>query len=180
MQCIDINTLEPVWIYNVQDDTDSTIVLEETDEGVFIYTGNEVDLRCLDLPKPAYADCQLRKLNALTGELIWEKSYRCIYQSGVNGGLLSTPVLGKNDISNMVIFNVSKTGDTQSGKMVALDKTTGEEIWVKDLTYYSWSSPVDFLAEDGKTYMVFCDLKGDMHLMDPKTAKFWTHPVGPM
>ncbi|NLN65709.1 MAG: PQQ-like beta-propeller repeat protein [Clostridiaceae bacterium] len=171
LQCIDINTLEPVWIYNVQDDTDSTIVLEETDEGVFIYTGNEVDLRCLDLPKPAYADCQLRKLNALTGELIWEKSYRCIYQSGVNGGLLSTPVLGKNDISNMVIFNVSKTGDTQSGKMVALDKTTGEEIWVKDLTYYSWSSPVDFLAEDGKTYMVFCDFKGDMHLMDPKNGK---------
>jgi outer membrane protein assembly factor BamB len=85
--------------------------------------------------------------------------------------LLSTPVLGKNDISNMVIFNVSKTGDTQSGKMVALDKTTGEEIWVKDLTYYSWSSPVDFLAEDGKTYMVFCDFKGDMHLMDPKNGK---------
>lgn len=167
LQCIDINTLEPVWIYNVEDDTDSTIVLEETDEGVFLYTGNEADLRCLDKPQPAFADCQLRKFNALTGELIWEKSYSCIYQSGVNGGLLSTPVLGKNDISDRVIFNISKTGDKTRGKMVALDKRTGEEIWVKDLPYYSWSSPVDFTSDEGKTYMIFCDFNGDMHLMDP-------------
>ena len=44
LQCIDINTLEPVWIANIEDDTDSTIVLEETDEGVFLYTGNEADI----------------------------------------------------------------------------------------------------------------------------------------
>lgn len=167
LQCIDINTLEPVWIANVQDDTDATIVLEETSEGVFLYTGNEADLRCLNQPQPAFADCQLRKFNALTGELIWEKGYSCIYQYGVNGGLLSTPVLGKNDIDHMVIFNICKTGDKQSGKMVALDKKTGEEIWAKDLADYSWSTPVDFLADDGKTYMIFCDFKGDMHLMDP-------------
>lgn len=171
LQCIDINTLEPVWIYNVEDDTDSTIVLEETSDGVFIYTGNEADLRCLDQPQPAYADSQLRKFNALTGELIWERGYRCIYQSGVNGGLLSTPVLGKNDIADRVIFNVCKTGDKESGKMVALDKKTGEEIWVKDLTYYSWSTPVDFRSDDGKTYMIFCDFHGDMHLMDPMNGE---------
>ncbi len=171
LQCIDINTLEPVWIYNVQDDTDSTIVLEETSEGVFLYTGNEADLRCLHQPEPAFADCQLRKFNALTGELLWEKGYNCIYQAGVNGGLLSTPVLGKNDLSDRVIFNISKTGDKKTGKMVALDKKTGEEIWVKELPYYSWSSPADFTSEDGKTYMIFCDSNGDMHLMDPMNGE---------
>ncbi len=170
LQCIDINTLEPVWIANVYDDTDATIVLEETDEGVFIYTGNEADLRCIGKPQPSYADCQLRKFNALTGELIWEKSYECIYQYGVNGGLLSTPVIGKNDISNLVIFNICKTNDWQSGKMLALDKKTGEEVWVKELANYSWSSPVDFLSDDGKTYMIFCDYAGNMHLMDPMTG----------
>lgn len=170
LQCIDINTLEPVWIANLEDDTDSTMVLEETDEGVFLYTGNEADLRCVEQPQPAFADCQIRKFNAITGEQIWEKEYRCIYQPGVNGGLLSTPVLGKNDISDRVIFNIAKTGDKQSGKMVALDKQTGEEIWVKDLENYSWSSPVDFLSDDGKTYMIFCDFAGEMHLMDPNNG----------
>ena len=106
----------------------------------------------------------------MTGELIWEKSYECIYQYGVNGGLLSTPVIGKNDISNLVIFNICKTNDWQSGKMLALDKKTGEEVWVKELANYSWSSPVDFLSDDGKTYMIFCDYAGNMHLMDPMTG----------
>ena len=95
LQCIDINTLEPVWIANLEDDTDATIVLEETHEGVFIYTGNEVDLRAIGKPQPAYADCQLRKFNALTGELIWERSYSCIYQNGVNGAYCQHRCLGK-------------------------------------------------------------------------------------
>ena len=167
LQCIDINTLEPVWIANVEDDTDATIVLEETNEGVFLYTGNEVDIRAIGKPQPVFTDCQLRKFNALTGELVWERSYSCIYQNGVNGGLLSTPVIGKNDISDIVIFNICKTTDWKSGKMVALSKKTGEEVWVKDLANYSWSSPVDFLSDDGKTYMIFCDYAGQMHLMDP-------------
>ncbi len=170
LQCIDINTLEPVWIANVEDDTDSTIVLEETDEGVFLYTGNEADIRCIGKPSPSSAACQLRKFNALTGDLIWKKEYSCIYQTGVNGGLLSTPVLGKDDISDLIIFNISKTEDKQKGKMVALNKKTGDEVWVKDLDYYSWSSPVDFMSNDGKTYMIFCDFLGKMHLMDPKNG----------
>jgi|LFRM01.1.fsa_nt_gb outer membrane protein assembly factor BamB len=170
LQCIDINTLEPVWIANLEDDTDSTIVIEETDEGVFLYTGNEADIRCIN-GQTRSADCQLRKFNALTGELVWQKEYNCIYQAGVNGGLLSTPVVGKNDISNLVIFNIAKTDDAKSGKMVALDKKTGKEVWVKDLENYSWSSPVDFLSDDGKTYMIFCDFAGNMHLIDPKNGE---------
>ncbi|MGI6299050.1 MAG: hypothetical protein ACOX1T_07795 [Saccharofermentanales bacterium] len=38
--CLDINKLEPVWAYNVGDDSDSTMTLEETEDGVFIYHGN--------------------------------------------------------------------------------------------------------------------------------------------
>ena len=37
LQCLDIHKMEPVWIYNVKDDTDSTIVIEETEEGVPLY-----------------------------------------------------------------------------------------------------------------------------------------------
>ena len=32
--CLDINKLEPVWMYDTKDDTDSTIVLEEEEDGV--------------------------------------------------------------------------------------------------------------------------------------------------
>ncbi len=170
LQCLDLNTLKPVWIYETKDDTDATIVIEETDEGVFLYTANQVDKRG-EGGKAATADCNIRKLNALTGELVWQKDYKCVYQYYINGGALGTPILGKDDISNMVIFNICFTGSNSDGTMVALDKKTGEEIWKKKLTSYSWCSPLDFKSSDGKTYMVYTDFAGYMHLVDPINGK---------
>jgi len=168
IQCLDINTLEPVWIYKAGDDTDSTITLEETKEGVFLYTANEVDKRGKAGSK---ANCNIRKLNALTGELVWQKDYSCVYQNYINGGALATPIIGKNDISDIVIFNIALTGSVSDGTLVALDKKTGKEVWKRHLESYSWSSPVDFMSDDGKTYMILCDYGGYMHLIDPKTGE---------
>ncbi len=168
IQCLDINKLEPVWIFKSGDDTDSSITLEETDEGVFLYTANEIDKRG---KSGARANCNIRKINALTGELVWQKDYSCVYQNYINGGALATPVIGKNDISDIVIFNVALTGSTSDGTLVALDKKTGKEVWKRQLDAYSWSSPVDFMSKDGKTYMLLCDFKGYMHLIDPKTGE---------
>ncbi|PYG90301.1 PQQ enzyme-like repeat protein [Ruminiclostridium sufflavum DSM 19573] len=170
MQCIDLNTLKPVWIYETGDDTDATTIVEETEKGVFLYTANQVDKRGEDGKNP-YADCNIRKFNALTGELIWQKDYQCVYNYYINGGAIGTPVLGKDDISNMVIFNICFTGSNSDGTMVALDKNTGEEIWKKKLASYSWCSPVDFKSSDGKTYMVYTDFAGYMHLVDPMNGK---------
>lgn len=167
IQCLDINKLEPVWIYKGGDDTDSTITVDDTEDGVFIYTANEVDKRG---KAGSRANCNVRKINALTGELIWQKDYSCAYQSYINGGALATPVVGKDDISDIVIFNIALTGSTSDGTLVALDKKTGNEVWKRHLEAYSWSSPVDFKSDDGKTYMLLCDFKGDMRLIDPKTG----------
>ncbi len=168
IQCLDINTLEPVWIYNSGDDTDSTITIEETEDGVFLYTANEIDKRG---KAGSRANCNIRKINALTGELVWLRDYSCAYQNYINGGALATPVIGKNDISDIVIFNVALTGTTNDGTLVAIDKKTGEEVWKRHLEAYSWSSPVDFMSDDGKTYLILCDFAGDMHLIDPKTGE---------
>jgi outer membrane protein assembly factor BamB len=168
--CLDINTLKPVWIYDVGDDTDTTTVIEETPEGVFLYTANEIDKRSQNNSSPT-APCNIRKFNALTGELIWQKDYECYYQFYINGGSLGTPIMGKNDISDLIIFPICFTGSTMDGKLVALDKKTGEEVWARNLAAYSWSSPVAFQANDGKTYAVFCDYNGDLHLFDPRTGK---------
>ncbi len=170
LQCLDLNTMKPVWIYDTKDDTDATIVIEETDEGVFLYTANQVDKRG-ENGKATVADCNIRKLNALTGELVWQKDYQCVYNYYINGGALGTPVLGKDDISNMVIFNICFTGSNSDGTMVALDKKTGEEIWKKKLASYSWCSPLDFKSADGKTWMVYTDFAGNMHLVDPMNGK---------
>ncbi len=168
-QCLDVNTMKPVWTYDVGDDTDSTTVIEETDKGVFLYTANQVDKRSQISKKAENAN--IRKFNALTGELIWQRDYSCQYNFYINGGSLGTPLLGKDDISDLIIFPICFTGSTSDGTMVALNKETGEEVWTRKLSAYSWCSPVSVKSSEGKTYGIFCDYAGLMHLFDPKTGK---------
>ena len=161
--CMDINTLEPVWMYNTLGDGNATMVMEETGDGVFLYQGNTVD-------QSDNRSCNLRKFDALTGEQVWQYDIPTTYDSNLHGGLLATPLLGKDDISDLVIFNVAKTTGSTSGTLVALDKTTGKVVWSRDLAAYSWSSPISIRGNDGKTYGIFCDSVGDMHLFDPRTG----------
>jgi len=170
LQCLDMNTMKPVWFVETGDDTDCTTTIEETPEGVFLYTANEVDKRS-ENGKVKIADCNIRKYNAMTGVLVWQVNVPCVYQYYINGGALATPLIGKNDISNMIIFNIALTGSNQSGQLLALDKKTGATIWERDLAAYSWSSPVDVLSDEGITYGLFCDFAGWLHLFDPKTGK---------
>ncbi len=165
LQCLDINTLKPKWAFNVGDDTDSSLVLEETDDGVFLYTGNEVDLQ------GAIGKSTVRKINALTGEQVWSRSYECFNNNDLNGGVLATPTVGTGDIEGLVIFNITRTGTEWGGRLVALDTETGQDVWTKTLRYYGWSSPTVFQSDEGKSYMIFCDSQGNMNLMDPKTGE---------
>ena len=169
IMCIDLNTMKPAWAYHSGDDTDTSPVLEETSDGVFLYTANEADKRGEATKQPV--NCNIRKLNALTGELVWQKDYLCQYNYYINGGSLGTPLIGKNDISDLIIFPICFTGSTSDGMLVALDKKTGKEVWSRHLSTYSWSSPVDIQSSDGKTYAIFCDFAGNMHLFDPRTGK---------
>ncbi|MBQ9314087.1 MAG: PQQ-binding-like beta-propeller repeat protein [Clostridia bacterium] len=165
VQCLELASLSPVWSFNMEDDCDATIGLEEENDEIFLYVGCEVDKRKTASP------AVVRKLNGRTGEAIWEYSCYCQYDADVNGGVLSSPLIGKNSISDLVIFNFSKVTSLYNGKMVALNKTTGELVWEKDLKNYSWSSPVAVYSESNDAYIIFGDSGGIMHLIDAKTGK---------
>lgn len=163
----DATTLEMLWMREVEDDTDASLVLEETAEGVFLYTGNEVDAR-----KQATGDLvtNIRKIDAMTGKQVWQYDIPAYY-TGINGGVLATPVLGKGAIADLVIFNVSRTTAPREGDLIALDKATGEVVWRRHLGNYSWSSPTLVTSTDGRPYGVLADSDGVMHLFDPQTGE---------
>ncbi len=165
LQCIDMNTLTPKWGFNLGDDSDATPVLEETSEGVFIYTGNEVDRQGNE------GVCKVRKINALTGEQVWEHAYRCWRDATINGGLFSAPTVGTGDIADLVIFNIVKTGTEWGGRLVALDKETGEEVWARVQNSYGWCSPTIIRSDDGTSYLIWADAQGNLFLIDPKTGE---------
>ncbi|MGC4153298.1 MAG: PQQ-binding-like beta-propeller repeat protein [Propionicimonas sp.] len=175
----DATTMRILWARDIGDDSDASMVLEEAPDGVFLYHGNTLDNR-----GHAGDDnfTYLRKINALSGELVWEHKVPTVASYPNNGGLLATPVLGEGEISDLVIFNVAKTTDPLlcilgrclgdfGGELIALDRQTGKVAWSRSLDRYSWSSPVVFTGTDGHSYGVFADAGGTMHLFDPNTGE---------
>lgn len=160
LQCIDLEKLEPVWVQNVNDDTDSTVVMEENQSGLSLYTACEVD--CQGRNGVSY----VRKIDGQSGRIVWQNAYKCAYDENVNGGALSTPICGKWEINNIVIFNIARTPEYSKGLLIALDKMTGREKWRILLDDYCWSSPLAIYSAEGKSYIVQCDSKGKTMLID--------------
>lgn len=165
VQCLDLTTLTPIWNHDIIDDCDSTIGLEEENDNIMLYIGNEVDRRKQKSPSI------VRKINGRTGNTLWEYTCDCMFDANVNGGVLSSPVIGKGKISNLVIYNFSKVNTLRDGKMVALNKKDGSVVWEKDMPYYSWSSPTAIYSNDGTPYIIFCNSNGQVLLIDALTGE---------
>lgn len=165
--CIDLNTMEVVWVQDVKDDTNATPVFEWGDDGIgYIYTGSSMEF--------AEGHVYIYKLNASTGEIVWERKFDDVYYDlSVSGGILASPVLGKKgtELEGMIFYEISKTPGAWSGVLVALDTETGETIWQKSQNLYSWSSPVAVYADDGSAKLIVCDAGGNMFLVDPLTGE---------
>lgn len=176
LQCVDLNTMQLVYANNLDDDSDVSMVLEEDikNQRVYLYTGCEYDelVRDLGTTGPAYA----RKVDAMTGEVLWTAEYEVASNDRVDGGILASPVLGRNgtNMEGLIIYNVTAAvkGDSTTNYLVALDKETGDEVWRYDMDISGWSpsSPVPVYTEDGRGYIVQCDRAGDVALIDGATG----------
>lgn len=178
--CWDATTMRVIWAIDVGDDSDASMVLEETPEGVFLYHGNTLDKR--GQGDGAERNTNIRKINALTGEVEWQHDVPTVASYPNNGGVFSTPVLGQGEVADLVIFNVAKTTEPSlclfgrclgdfGGDMIALDRQTGIVAWTRHLDRYTWSSPVVFTGTDGHSYGIIADSGGTMHLFDPNTGE---------
>lgn len=170
--CIDLNTMGLVWAQNTKDDSNSTPVFEwdESGETGYIYTAPSLHWTA---DKNSEGDIYIYKLNAKTGKVVWKKKYDCHTVSGVSGGVQSTPLLGKKgtDLEGMIIYTVARTPSSWEGVMVALNTATGDVIWEKPMSHYTWSSPAAVYTEAGKGYVVVCDSAGKAALVDGATGK---------
>ncbi|WP_456278420.1 outer membrane protein assembly factor BamB family protein [Bacillus sp. AK128] len=168
IQAIDLRSMQPVWALGPTDDTDASLVVEEMDEIPVLYTGTQVD------KQGTTGNSILRKLNGLTGELLWQKNIPALSQLGdhpVNGGLLATPVIGEHEISDLVIYTIARYKTMAGGLMIALDKQTGEEIWSWEMPNYAWSSPVPVYTEEGEAFMIQCDSIGNISVLNGTTGE---------
>ena len=166
VQGIDLMTMKPIWALPGTDDTDASIVLGKEGAIPFLYTGTEVDKL-----RGSNSHSLIRKINGLTGEVVWRKQYAAFFNESVNGGMLSTPIMGSGEIDELAIFTIARHKQMNAGLMVALDKRTGEEVWRWEMPNYTWSSPSVVYDDEGKASLIQCDSVGNMYLLNGKTGK---------
>jgi outer membrane protein assembly factor BamB len=167
--CTNINTMKPVWCFSNTDDTDATVIIAEEDGQVVLYAGSAVDKQA----SPGY--CHFTKLNALTGEVIWQKKIACRKLGGsgksIEGGMFSTPLLGHGDCEGLIFTNLCGMGSSDVGTFVAISRATGEIVYRTRLQHYAWSSPVAFYTDDNQMYIFTGDVTGNAYLIEGKSGR---------
>jgi hypothetical protein len=165
--CIDTTTMDAVWARDGQDDIDASLVLDrEAADKIALYTTCQVD------HQGEGGLCHMQKYDAMTGELLWEHTVACSYSKDVNGGSLATPLSGREDIENLIIFCPAKTkGVDGNGLLIAYDKSTGNEVWRTALDRYCWSSPTAVYTKEGKSYILLADSSGKLMMLEGTTGK---------
>ena len=175
LQCVDLNTMTLVYANDLENDSDVSMVLEEdiANQSVYLYTGCEYDDTVLNT-KETNGTCYARKINALTGEILWSTPFSVFTEPGgsVDGGILASPILGKEGttMEGLIIYTVSsviKDDGSKTAMMVALNKNTGDIVWRLDLENSGWapSSPVPVYTPDGQGYIVQCLFGGTIKLI---------------
>lgn len=173
IQCVDLNTLKPVWVLDMGDSVVGSVAIEIEGDGVYLYAGNVLNMGKRSEP------VNLVKINALTGEIVWkntsvEAKYSSKLGDGVYAGLMASPLVGEGDISDLVIFSVNNAYTEEKNKfyamVYALDKTTGEEVWSQPVDVNSISSPIAMYEADGTSHIVLGDESGTLRLMDGFTG----------
>lgn len=177
--CVDLNTMELIWAQDTEDDSNSSPVFEKpTPESGYIYTAPSLHWKANE---DSEGTIHIYKLDAVTGEVVWQKPYDVNTVDGVSGGVQSTPLLGKqgSSIEGLIIYTIARTPTKDDGIIVALDTETGEEVWRVDMTAYTWSSPVAFYTEDGTAYVVVSDSWGFIRLLNGSTGEvLYTENLG--
>ncbi|MCL2672228.1 MAG: PQQ-binding-like beta-propeller repeat protein [Clostridiales bacterium] len=155
--CINVNTFEVIWMCDTWDDTNGSPVfeLDEANRLAYIYIGTSARATRND---KNIAYIPFWKINAVTGEKIWETTgYNC-HRPSDSGGIQATAALGKHQLGDLVYIpfaNVVENGNKIGSYLVAYDKVSGNEVWKRNFKGQCWSSPVDVYDDSGRGYIVF-------------------------
>jgi len=168
LMCLDLNTLELVWVQDTLDDTNVTPVLSIENGHPYLYMSTSFHL---GWRSHTVADVPVWKIDAENGEIVWETVYECRSAEGVSGGVQSTMAVGENELEGYVYVTVARTPSANAGVLACLDRETGETVWEHKTTMYTWSSPVLVYNRDGSGYVVYCTYGSYMYLLDGKTGE---------
>ena len=165
-QCVDLNTMQCIWIANTEDDTNGSPVLDViSDAEAYLYVGTSLHFT-KDSKNKGIAP--FFKIDAMTGEIKGRYGLTVETVKNVSRGIQSTAAVGKagSNVSDLVFISISGYETKDTGVLVALDKNTFDVRWKMDMDAYSWSSPTLVYNSAGNGYLIQADSSGNLFLLD--------------
>lgn len=162
--CVNLNTMKPVWYYDLHDDIDASIVCCVEDGKPFLYAACEVDRQGHE------GICHFVKLNALDGSQIWEQQIPCkritIGEKTLDGGMFCTPLPGTGNCKDLIFANICRNGiDGAQGEFTAFNRKDGSITYKVKLNNFAWSSPVGFTNEKDELFIFTGDASGYLYII---------------
>ena len=165
--CLNLNTLQLVWVQDCLDDSNGSPVMSIEDGKVYLYASTSFHL---GWRSNSTAPIPIWKIDAETGKIIWKTEYDCRSVSDLSGGVQSTIAVGKNGLSDNIYVTVSRTGGLTNGVLACLDKATGAIRW-EHKAAYAWSSPICVYNQNGDGKVIYATSAGMMYLLDGTTGE---------
>ncbi len=165
--CLNLNTLQLVWVQDCLDDSNGSPVMSIEDGKVYLYASTSFHL---GWRSSSTAPIPIWKIDAETGKIIWKTEYDCRSVSDLSGGVQSTIAVGKNGLSDNIYVTVSRTGGLTNGVLACLDKATGAMRW-EHKAAYAWSSPICVYNQNGDGKVIYATSAGMMYLLDGTTGE---------
>lgn len=169
LMCLDLNTLQLVWVQDILDDSNCSPVLDLEDGHPYLYVSTSFHYGWRAYDK---ANIPIWKIDAVTGEIVWQVDYECYTDSGISGGVQGTLAID----DRRIYVPVAKTGGANAGLLVAIDKQTGEKEWEFPTNIYSWGSPIRFDDTAGGRYLIYntgYSNNGYIYLMNADTGEVY-------
>ena len=163
IRCVDVNTMKSVWAYDAGDNTDAALALDLNGSELSLYTGNTA---CLRLKKNE--PVSIRRMDALTGRVIWTYEIQCEKNNDEYSGCKASPVVGQNGLDGLVFFTVNRVSGG-GARLIALNKADGSVAWEHSMAE-SVSSPVAVYNQAGNGWIIQADSKGAIYVLDGLTG----------
>lgn len=152
LMCLNLNTLHLVWVQDILDDSNSTPVLSVENERLYLYVSTSFHL---GWRSSGTAPVPIWKIDAETGEILWQTEYECHSEEGVSAvfnpqsrlELIACPTI------SMSLSPRQKIMQPASG---LLKKGLQDEIAWEHKAGYAWSSPVCVYNTDGTGKVIYC------------------------
>ena len=103
----------------------STICDEASDGHLYLYVSTSFHL---GWRSSSTATVPIWKIDAETGEIVWQVDYECNSIEGVSGGVQSTIAVGRGSLDDYIYVTVAMTHGTGGGDFVAIRKKDGTKM----------------------------------------------------